>query len=149
LVEHHNGISFSPVFLNFRQSCPCPCPQFLALAAALAAKSSPPAEAVAPILLSEAIAACLAQKEASGHRPEYVRSLRQYLALFARGREAAPLATISVAELEAWFASRKEVPAVRSSNLGRLSALFAYAVRRAWIRENPCRRAFWPGITAS
>jgi len=91
-------------------------------------------------LLGSAIVLLLAAKLASGCRPAYIRSLRQYLALFSRGRESAALDSITVDTIEYWFASRNETGAVRSSNVGRISALFAFAIRKGWLTENPCDR---------
>jgi integrase len=67
-------------------------------------------------------------------------SLRQYLSLFARGRESIPLRSITHDDVEDWFQSRGEVNGTRASNLGRLSALFSFAKRRGWIDANPCDR---------
>jgi hypothetical protein len=66
----------------------------------------------------------------AGLRPKYVESLRQYLAQFARGRENRDIAEIKLADLEKWFAGREEAFSTQASNMGRLSALFAFHVRR-------------------
>lgn len=91
-------------------------------------------------LLGAAILLLLDAKKTSGCRPAYVRSLRQYLAQFSRGREHEPLESISVDTIETWFSSRGEAAAVRSSNVGRISALFSFAIRKGWLKENPCDR---------
>lgn len=90
--------------------------------------------------LSATIEAMLVSKKAAGRRDIYLTSLRQYLELFARGREFIDIGDIGVTEIEEWFAGRTEAPSTRNSNLGRLSALFDFAWRRGYISENPCRR---------
>lgn len=91
-------------------------------------------------LLGAAILLLLDAKKASGCRPAYIRSLRQYLGLFARGREHEPLESISIETIEDWFSSRGESGSVRASNVGRISALFSFAIRRGWTKDNPCDR---------
>lgn len=84
--------------------------------------------------------ALVAAKTASRRRPNYVSGLRQYLESFSKGREATPLSQITVAQLDKWFSDRNESASGRASNIGRLSALFAFAIRRGWLKENPCSR---------
>jgi integrase len=90
--------------------------------------------------LADAVADLLRAKDASRRRPQYVRSLRQYLTAFARGRETVSVAELTAEHLDKWFAERNEAPATRASNLGRLSALFSFSVRRGWISTNPVLR---------
>lgn len=92
----------------------------------------------AAVTLGEAIAQMMAAKQSAGRRPQYLTSVRQYLALFAAGREGLPLACLSTGDIEAWFAERREKPVTRASNLGRLAALFSFGVRRGWILRSPC-----------
>lgn len=98
-----------------------------------------PSETPQSLSLREAVDELLRVKTESRLRAAYVRSLRQYLTLFMRGRENMPVSVIQPEDIEGWFASREEAPATRASNVGRLSALFAYCVRRRYVRENPCR----------
>ena len=92
---------------------------------------------------------CLETKRNSNRRPLYIRSLRQYLALFAKGRDDIPIHSITVHDVDAWFAARREAPATMASNLGRLSALFSFSVRRGYTPENPCDRIERPIIERS
>ena len=102
--------------------------------------SVPKPERIASQTLADAIADLLRAKEAARRRPAYIRSLRQYLALFSRGREQLLISSVSVSDLDTWFTSRREAPATQASNVGRLSALFEFGVRRGWLLQNPCRR---------
>lgn len=77
-------------------------------------------------------------KRFSNKRPEYIKGLIQYLNLFARGRETRGIADFDSFSIESWFAARQEALTTRASNVGRLSSLFSYAVRRKYIKENPC-----------
>lgn len=92
----------------------------------------------AGVSLGNAIEQVLTAKRTAGLREKYIHGLRLYLKQFARGREGVPLASIGIKEVETWFTERSEKPATRASNMGRLSALFSYHVRRENIPANPC-----------
>jgi integrase len=96
--------------------------------------------------LSDAIAEVLEAKAAANRRPIYLAELGRYLRLFARGRESMDVGGFGVAEIEAWFSDRKEPPASRAGNVGKLSALFDHCWRRGYIKENPCLRVQKPQI---
>ena len=101
--------------------------------------SHPASKTVVPSL-GDAVRGVLSAKKASRHRPSYIASLRQYLTAFARGRECHPISDITPQHVEEWFAGRSEASTSHAANLGRLSALFSFAVRRGWIASNPCNR---------
>ena len=92
------------------------------------------------ITLRAAIDEMLAAKRVAGLRENSLHSLRRLLAQFAKGREDVPLASLAVTNLERWLASLKHKPSTRQSNIGRLSSLFAYHVRRDNLTANPCRK---------
>lgn len=77
-------------------------------------------------------------KKFANRRDEYIKSLIQYLKQFSRGREHLSISDFNSGTIEHWFASRNEASTTRASNIGRLSSLFSYAVRRKYISENPC-----------
>lgn len=134
LVEHHNGIRLTDVpsqeshSESDKDSMPC---------SLLCPECCPPK---ATVTLEVAIEKLLAAKEQSKRRPAYIRSLRQYLRQFSRGRESQPLSSFSPDLIEEWFSSRQESASAQRSNLGRLGSLFSLGVRRGWIRENPINR---------
>lgn len=140
LVEHHNGIaslsSLPPqvVTPSVRSS------QRESSRSFVPGLSSVNADGPLLPSLADAVADMLRSKAASRRRPSYVRSLRQYLGAFARGREHVPISALTSVDIEQWFADRAEAPATRAANIGRLSALFAYAIRRGWVAHNPCSR---------
>lgn len=92
------------------------------------------------VTLANAIVALISAKRAANLRPRYIESLRLYLAQFARGREDAPIDGIDVGDVEAWLVGHHTAASTRAGNVGRLSALFAFAERRSWIARNPCRQ---------
>jgi integrase/recombinase XerD len=99
-----------------------------------------PGQPRSPARLRDAVASVLAEKTDEGLSRQYVVSLRQYLAQFERAvGPDTPVGEIDAAAIERWFASRNEAPATQASNLGRLASLFAHAVRRGHIRDNPVR----------
>ena len=91
-----------------------------------------------PMTLKGAINALIDAKSQANLRPKYLTGLRQYLAMFAAGREEKPIAAFRTEDLERWFAERNEAPRTRASNIGRLRSLFSFAVRRDWMAESPC-----------
>lgn len=97
-----------------------------------------PNRGASDVQIGQAIAALLKVKRLVNLRRESVTGLRQYLSQFSRGRESWPLSRFSVDVIEDWFLSRNESSSTQASNVGRLSSLFSYAVRRRWLLENPC-----------
>jgi len=96
--------------------------------------------APAGVTLGEAVREAVRAREQTGYSKPYLASLRLYLSTFARGREHAPLASITPAVIGEWFAGRHEAVSSMASNRGRLRCLFATAKRRGWIVENPLDR---------
>lgn len=90
--------------------------------------------------LGEAIKSLLIAKRIANCRPRYIQSLGQFLRMFARGREDRTLDSFDVFSIESWFAEKREALSTRIGNIGRLSALFSFAVRRGWISRNPCEQ---------
>jgi len=101
-------------------------------------QSPPPARASVP--LSLAIEQVIAAKTNAGLRPNSIKQLRCILGQFAKGRESVPLASVVVRDIEIWLATRKGKPMTLQSNIGRLSSLFSYHIRRDNITDNPCKR---------
>lgn len=127
LVEHHNGIRFNTdvnTTLNF--------PAFLPITSGM------PERNAANVGIGEAIQSLLLAKRIANCRPRYIESLGQFLRMFARGREDRTLDSFDVFSIESWLADRREALSTRIGNIGRLSALFAFAVRRGWLTRNPC-----------
>jgi integrase len=88
--------------------------------------------------LAEAIAECVIAKRTANKRARYIEGLEAYLNMFARGRGDVGIHTITSPDIETWFASRGEQNGTLASNLGRLSALFKFCVRRGYCEVNPC-----------
>lgn len=129
LVEHHNGMSVElrmTITLNFPSFLPIP--------------TGMPERNAVGVPIGEAIDSLLAAKRLANCRPRYIQSLGQFLRMFARGREDRTLDSFDVFAIEAWLAEREAKLSTRIGNIGRLSALFAYAVRRGWLSSNPCRQ---------
>ena len=98
------------------------------------------------VTLETAINALLIAKRLANLRPQYVKSLRAYLGQFSRGREETLVTAVDVFMLEDWFAKRSECLSAMASNIGRLSALFAFCERRGWVNKNPCRMLERPRV---
>ncbi len=82
--------------------------------------------------LRAAIDEVIQAKVQAKRRQRYVDSLQTYLDRFASGREQLPVDKITSTDIEQWFADRKEAAPTQASNLGRLSALFSFCVRREY-----------------
>lgn len=94
----------------------------------------------ASVTLRQAFDSMLESKRRNNLRQCYLTSLRIYLTAFIRGREERLISTMTVDDVEKWFSERGEKPVTRTSNAGRIGALFAHAYRRGWITDNPIRR---------
>lgn len=81
----------------------------------------------------------LAAKTLANCRPCYLKSLRQYLTRFAKGRESRALSEFTASDVETILAQQKSASA-RQTWLNRISTLFSFAVRRGYIDSNPCDR---------
>lgn len=91
--------------------------------------------------LGEAITETILVKRETNRKERYLSELEQYLWKFAQHREDIPIDQIGPADIDQWFAKRKEGPETRKSNLGRLSSVFGLCERRGYIPFNPCRRS--------
>lgn len=87
--------------------------------------------------LTDAIAIFLLAKQQANKRPLYIVSLRQYLTAFALFFGNKSISAFAPQCIDTWFRCRTEAASTRASNIGRLSALFSYAVRQDWIGANP------------
>ena len=100
---------------------------------------------VAP-MLGNVIAEMGAAKSKAQRDNDYLKSLRQILTAFAKGRERMPVDKLTHVEVEAFLESKplKSRPTLRS----RLSTLFKFAVRRGYRPDNPCDRLESLTVTA-
>lgn len=88
--------------------------------------------------IGEAIAALLAAKRKAGRREVYLDNLEVHLRDFARGREAVAVASVTLADVDAYLAGAKSLGS-RVTRLNRLSSLLSFAVRQGWLAANPCK----------
>jgi len=89
--------------------------------------------------LTEAIGELLKAKAGANRRQVYLTSLEGYLRRFAKGREARPVSSVALEEIEA-FVNSAASPGSRSTTLNRVGTLFSFATRRGWCAFNPCAR---------
>ncbi len=96
--------------------------------------------------LKQAIAQTMAWRRSENLRERYLGDLESYLNKFAAGREEIFIDKLGVADLEEWFANRKEALTTRKSNMGRLGSMFDVCFRRGYIKDNPMLRMSSPKI---
>jgi integrase len=94
---------------------------------------------ISSMSLGKAISALLTAKRLARRREVYLANLEVHLRDFARGREGAEVASISLADLQAYLARAKSL-ASRQTRLNRISTLFSFAVRQGWLAANPCQQ---------
>jgi integrase len=89
--------------------------------------------------LCQCIEEILAAKTSANRSPRYVVSLGYYLRQFSKGRMDEPISDLTFLDVESWL---KKYPSGQTKRawISRLSALFAFAVRRGYMKENPCAR---------
>lgn len=130
----------------------------LALARASSVLPAPPAGACAPPppgphpdapgTLLELANACLRAKAAANVRPRYLRQLRSSLSILLDflGEERAPH-HVRPADVAAWLDSRPDwSPRTRLTYLTDARTLFAFAVRRQFLGDNPALRVEKPRL---
>lgn len=86
---------------------------------------------------ADVVAELLEAKQRANRRSAYVTSLRQFVTRFAR--EFPDLGAVSADDIEK-FLRRFDCPSSRQTWLNRVSTLFSFAVRRGYLKENPCDR---------
>jgi len=91
------------------------------------------------VKLKQVIQELLTAKKIANRRNYYLQSLEGYLNRFAAKHEHQQINEITEWEIEQWLTQFPN-PSSRQTWLNRLSTLFAFAVRRGYIRENPCAR---------
>jgi integrase len=96
--------------------------------------------------LKQAVNEVVAAKSAAGRRIRYVRELETFLWRFVKGKEAADCAEVSPADIEAWLARRPLAASTKAAELGRLSALFSFCVRRKYRPDNPVEAVDKPTV---
>ncbi len=78
----------------------------------------------------------LAAKEAAGLRRRYLKTLRASINRFLIGRREKLIADISAGEIQEYISSNGWLPATMRSYLVDVRTLFAFAVKRKYVREN-------------
>ena len=96
--------------------------------------------------LGAAVSEVIASKKSASRRMRYVNELESCLGRFIRGRESADCASITAMDIEAWLARRPLAPVTRMTELGRLSALFSFCVRRKYRPDNPVEAVDKPTV---
>lgn len=76
----------------------------------------------------------------------YVRTLRNSLSKFARGRAHAPLSTITTEQLERWLADSGWAAGTQEGYLSDVSILYNFARRRGWVAHNPASNVELPDV---
>lgn len=94
--------------------------------------------AVVSKALGEVIAELIEAKRRAKRREVYLTNLAVHLDDFARGREGVAIASVGLADVEAYLAGARSVGS-RLTRLNRLSTLMSFAVRRGYLTANPCR----------
>lgn len=80
----------------------------------------------------------LTVKNSAGASAKYRDGLRLVLGQFIRGQESAPIESLTFRDVEAFLESKRL--ASRQTLRSRISTLFRFAVRRGYVRSNPCDR---------
>ncbi len=92
----------------------------------------------APVLTLGTVAdEFLAAKNAAGLRPRYVKTLRASIHRFLINRQEKLVGEITAREIHEYITSNGWVPATMRSYLVDVRTLFAFAVKRKYVRENP------------
>lgn len=88
----------------------------------------------------------IAAKRATGLRACYLRKLNASVRRFARGRENQPIAEITTAMIQEYVGCNGWKPATMRSYLVDLKTLFAFGVKRKYLRESPAEAVELPRL---
>ncbi len=92
----------------------------------------------------EAINTFLVAKARAGKSDRYLRTMKNSLSKFARGRGSAPLASVTPADLEKWVLNNDWNGTTRRGYLRDVGTLFNFAMRRNIVTVNPARAVELP-----
>lgn len=88
----------------------------------------------------------LTAKQVAGLRSYYVRKLSASIRRFMTGREKQPIAEITPLDIQDYIASNGWQPATMRSYLVDVKTLFAFAVKRKFLRDNPAAAVDLPRL---
>lgn len=91
----------------------------------------------APLSVSELVTEFLFAKAKAGRSVRYLQTLHMGLAQFARRHGAVPVPEISARGVETWLHSRRWSLRTQANRLSEVRTLFAWAVRRGYLPQNP------------
>ena len=91
------------------------------------------------VSISRCVDELLKAKRGGNKTERYVKSLEHYLRQFSVGRESRAISDFTFSEVESWMAKYANAD-TRRTWLSRVSALFAFCVRRGYCDKNPCDR---------
>jgi hypothetical protein len=88
----------------------------------------------------------LAAKSTAGLRPRYLKTLRASIRRFLIGRRQKLIGEITAGEIQEYIASNGWQPATMRSYLVDVRTLFAFAVKRNYLKENPALAVDLPKV---
>lgn len=91
------------------------------------------------LILKEAVAEVVRAKQLANRRDSYIKTLRQMLGAFIKGRESSPAGSVTTEQIEAFLATKESVWS-RATWRNRLNTLFSFCLRRGYVLRNPCER---------
>lgn len=91
------------------------------------------------VSISRCVDELLVAKRGGNKTERYVKSLEHYLRQFSVGRESRAILDFTFSDVESWMAKYPNAD-TRRTWLSRVSALFAFCVRRGYCDRNPCDR---------
>ena len=89
--------------------------------------------------LVEVVNSFLLSKARAGRSDRYLRQLRVSLRSLVAGRERTPVDQVTAADLDSWIRGRGWGARTVRGYAADAAGLFAWAMRRGWVRENPVR----------
>lgn len=92
----------------------------------------------------QAINELIVSKTRAGRSDEYIRQLRHCYTLFSRGLSRRPLASITVAEIDAFLARCQGAPRTRKGRIQYLRVLFGFGMRRGYCSTDPASAVDFP-----
>lgn len=95
----------------------------------------PPVSLFDSLNVRDVINEFLVSKARSGRSERYLRQLRVSLSSFSKGRSLLPMTSITVSDVERWIFGQDWKPKTMKGYLSDLHTLFAFALRRGYVRD--------------
>ncbi len=93
-----------------------------------------------PKLMQTVVSEMIITKKAAQRRQRYLTVLRRAIEAYTDTHRGVMIGQITAPDIEQWLNQHNWTPRTRMSVVSRFNTLFSFALRRGYVKENPCVR---------